>query len=1058
MCRQLLALRHSANRQGWDIEKNCGICGIELLRTQSLEWYYSNVKSRFKRFGSSKVLKMLYRKHRTERGAFSDIEEGSINEGIVDYAESTCGSDSTFYRQSEGHSMAETLTVALRVAEEAIEEAISKAEECRDSLEKQNEAQYLRDNKEELIEELATTIVQKIIRRRKNSEMQPDSEMEWPLSRSSGLTSPTISEHSTVNSQTSRKGSYSLWRSQSAFSLTGDEPPVQPMDSNWKSTISKATWRSQEGFPSLKNDPRLSSLPSWRSMDRLDNSNPSSVLQSPDGNWIAQQSIFQPRPSLLTKPKSQVFTALEKESAVISAYDELGSDTEDECDLNEFRRRPRKLSDETYYTDSQYDPEWTYAKHRPVTSPSSGQYTNTETMFSDSETSSVHSVRDSLSQIGKQQVLKRKGPDHGEALDINFNPQACGLGTVDSSEAEEPNRPCVRRSRRRRKSKPSSREHAHDRERHHMQSTAAYQIYDDSLGAGAVDEGFLPQIEADALEMKLKSKLSELTANVSDNESSSGEEREQYIRLTQVPLESSCYEEKQSIQEDTRKKYSAVSLCNITTKVLKVINATEVLIEEATGDSDSPSKLQDKGKHGEETDTVKLQEHLTKLEENVYLTAGTVYGLEGQLDDLEECARSINSITTENQLAYLEDQVASAAAQVHRAEIQVSDIELRISALKNAGLNVTPYMRLAKQKEDAPHQPQTIDTSRQLRRKLPAPPKQGDKINPALIVTGRTFNRNSTFQSPSGQRIMSERNNSAKDHTIQARQIPIYHGTYCQSQFSRVWGFLKTCLGNHYGTQITQLHLKAYSVYPNFINLAESNEEGGKNRKVTRRRKHFVRLTHLLITNLYNGEKGEALEAGKGHYGPQSPDGPGPGAFGQTGTCSPGCSHSSVTAPTAIPPSPRGQQGGWEEASQLVQGDMLPIVASGDGASFSSDMQVPWTPAAEPRQSVFQTQAMAPHPQKFPDFVEEVHSSWDHPASGASVLKQATPLSSLEGVEKLGLPGFPPVDPTIMALVKAPPVGGLARALACPNTQKRTSSGSMHKRSRKLACQTRKAC
>lgn len=33
-----------------------------------------------------------------------------------------------------GHSMAETLTVALRVAEEAIEEAIAKAEEFSDSL------------------------------------------------------------------------------------------------------------------------------------------------------------------------------------------------------------------------------------------------------------------------------------------------------------------------------------------------------------------------------------------------------------------------------------------------------------------------------------------------------------------------------------------------------------------------------------------------------------------------------------------------------------------------------------------------------------------------------------------------------------------------------------------------------------------------------------------------------------------------------------------------------------------------------------------------------------
>ncbi|RXM28177.1 Rab effector MyRIP [Acipenser ruthenus] len=628
-----------------------------------------------------------------------------IHEESVDNAESTCGSDSTFYRQSEGHSMAETLTVALRVAEEAIEEAISKAEEYRGSLEKQNEAHYLRDNKEKLIEELATTIVQKIIRRRKNSEMQPDSEMAWPLSRSSGQTSPTISEHSTVTSQTSHKGSHILWRSQSAFSLTGDKPPEQPMDSNWKSTISEAIWSRQEGYPSLKNDPKTFTLPSWRSMDRLDNSTPSSVLQSPDGNWIALQSTFQPRPSLVTKPKSQVFTALERESATISAYDDLGSDTEDEYYLNELRRRPRRLSGETYYTDSQYDPEWTYTRHRPVNSPSSGQYTDTETMFSDSETSSVHSVRDSLLQICKQQVLKRKGPDHGEALDINFNPQAYGLGTVDSSEAEEPNKDSVRRPRRRRKSKPLSREHAHDRQSYQAQSTAAYQIYDDSLGAGAVNGGFHPQREADALEMKLKSKLSELTANVSDNESSSGEEREKEdIRLTQVPLESSCYEERQIIQEDTRKKYSAVSLCNITMEVLKVINATEELIEEATGDSDSMSKLQDKGRLCEGTDTGKLQEHLAKLEENVYLTASTVYGLEGQLGDLEDCARSINSITTENQLAHLEDQVASAAAQVHRAEIQISDIEISISALKNAGLNVTPCMQLAAQKEQTPRQ------------------------------------------------------------------------------------------------------------------------------------------------------------------------------------------------------------------------------------------------------------------------------------------------------------------------------------------------------------------
>ncbi|MGH0134815.1 UNVERIFIED_CONTAM: hypothetical protein FKN15_021812 [Acipenser sinensis] len=39
-------------------------------------------------------------------------------------------------------------------------------------------------------------------------------------------------------------------------------------------------------------------------------------------------------------------------------------------------------------------------------------------------------------------------------------------------------------------------------------------------------------------------------------------------------------------------------------------------------------------------------------------------------------------------------------------------------------------------------------------------------------------------------------------------------------------------------------------------------------------------------------------------------------------------------------PSPRGVHGGWEKASQLVQEDTPSIVASGEGASFSSDMQV----------------------------------------------------------------------------------------------------------------------
>ncbi|MGH0140575.1 UNVERIFIED_CONTAM: hypothetical protein FKN15_033781 [Acipenser sinensis] len=80
-------------------------------------------------------------------------------------------------------------------------------------------------------------------------------------------------------------------------------------------------------------------------------------------------------------------------------------------------------------------------------------------------------------------------------------------------------------------------------------------------------------------------------------------------------------------------------------------------------------------------------------------------------------------------------------------------------------------------------------------------------------------------------------------------------------------------------------------------------------------------------------------------------------------------------------------------------------------------------PDTEPRWSIFWTQAMALCPQNlsaFPDFMEEVRSFWDQLASGPSVLKQAAPLASLEGAEKLGLAVFPPVDSTIAALVKAP--------------------------------------
>lgn len=46
---------------------------FRLLKIQSLEWFYNNVRRRFKRFGSAKVLKNLYRRHAAERGVLAEL-------------------------------------------------------------------------------------------------------------------------------------------------------------------------------------------------------------------------------------------------------------------------------------------------------------------------------------------------------------------------------------------------------------------------------------------------------------------------------------------------------------------------------------------------------------------------------------------------------------------------------------------------------------------------------------------------------------------------------------------------------------------------------------------------------------------------------------------------------------------------------------------------------------------------------------------------------------------------------------------------------------------------
>ncbi|XP_052580410.1 rab effector MyRIP isoform X2 [Peromyscus californicus insignis] len=741
----------------------CCVCQqARLLRTQSLEWFYSNVKSRFKRFGSAKVLKNLYRKHRLESGACFDILGGGLFEPNLENEGSISGSDSAFYRQLEGHSMMDTLAVALRVAEEAIEEAVSKAESHGDSLDKQNEASYLRDHKEELTEELATTILERIIRKQK-SKAEPQAEEEgpeWPRPRSGGV---QAEDEGTTAPPGRHRAHATLWRSQSAFSFTTEDA--------LKTCSAEAApkWPRDRG-QRLREE---SALPSWKSLDGLDGTNLAPVLQSPDGNWMAlKDDGIRPPNRLLAKPKSGTFQALEVASSVTSAYDEIGSDSEEDFDYSEVLSKLRPLS-QSRPKQSQPQPAQPQCSGQGLlaTSPS-----NPEAMGSDSETSSTSSSREA-GRRARLSWLQRKAPKNPTAekirlqgeLDVNFNPQTASGETSDSSDPEEALHTAERRARRWRRARvdPEEPNRGLSSPGAHPQGLYTPQVSDNMSETDISIEAQNSRTSTDSTEEKLRNRLYELAMKMSEKETSSGEDQESEPKTEpKNPKESlSCEENSQGVQEELKKKCSAVSLCNISTEVLKVINATEELIAESAGPWEIPPVPTDRdmGMFPLGTDQVRLDKQLTSLEENVYLAAGTVYGLEGQLSELEDAARSIHSSTGETELADLEDQVAAAAAQVHHAELQISDIESRISALTIAGLNIAPCVRLTRRRDQKQRsQVQTIDTSRQQRRKLPAPPVKAEKMEAPAVAAVRTFNRNFLLQGFSTSRP-SESEGGTKD-------------------------------------------------------------------------------------------------------------------------------------------------------------------------------------------------------------------------------------------------------------------------------------------------------
>ncbi|GAA6108444.1 rab effector MyRIP isoform X3 [Tachysurus ichikawai] len=1032
-----------------------------LLKTQSLEWFYSNVRRRFKRFGSAKVLKMLYRRHIGDQGSQAEFTEGST------YAESTDDSvyesDSTFYKHTEERSMAESISVALRVAKEAIDEAITKAEKQPGNQEKLKEACYLRDNRGELIEELTTMILQTIIcKSRDLSEMHTECNLETPPDQNSN--------------------------SQSASSLLTDEILAHH---------NKTEQSSMHCKPGLKKD-EVPAVASWnQNMDWMENS----LLQSPDGNWFALQSTQLPTLSLPTKRENLMFSALEKESGVISAYDGMAFDTESDSDgawgaargeiqrklctnylLNDRhangpepaikistkytsdqpqsdsdqnnpvpqihspslpllkrkvsledrympcqchsamgvttnlyggessedglednrvkrtrRRRRHKReategnslgvcsgerlslsepdygrmllnyllkcqskrqsvsefpSDETVNADTPDsvtpdilksgamtpdaftpDAEDPTAEHHVLNSTSDQQLTsklrelanhakgtqlsltwngldgveepvdrereqkverdkekredlsdmevnvgqknsevkeekdqnvgtklthvednerenktlkNSETqstnmidnlhneetvekqsaleierttrmsleepkehrqreLYSTYNTDSVRQIKtnedeaNDLSErthvdqngeqgqkdrsecrqgddtesepVKNQDSIKSKEHIELEAKCLLETPvESCGKGEKDESQE------CRKQKKDTEYEAESQKDNTGGEYRINKEKERVRYIKD-NLDLGEEGKSKYKQMTENVvtglniMEEEAEAQICNTTYSISDftddyckekevimgkqNEQTQesvmeNESRSNFVGKTEEP---SCVADAEECNEHTLKdvldcttsgqkgflspeevykdvhlekdlqfiftllqqKYSAASLRSITTEVLKVLNATEDLIQGAMGLSQSESWDRPALPP---TQSRRLDEQLSRIEENVYVAASAVFGLEAELGDLEECARSISGDTTEEELSQLEEQVASAAAQVKQSELQVTDIAARIAALKNAGLNVAPQTRFAK--------PQTIDSSRQHRRRLPAPPMQGN--------------------------------------------------------------------------------------------------------------------------------------------------------------------------------------------------------------------------------------------------------------------------------------------------------------------------------------------
>ncbi|MGH0182395.1 UNVERIFIED_CONTAM: hypothetical protein FKN15_009407 [Acipenser sinensis] len=103
---------------------------------------------------------------------------------------------------------------------------------------------------------------------------------------------------------------------------------------------------------------------------------------------------------------------------------------------------------------------------------------------------------------------------------------------------------------------------------------------------------------------------------------------------------------------------------------------------------------------------------------------------------------------------------------------------------------------------------------------------------------------------------------------------------------------------------------------------------------------------------------------------------------------------------------------------------------------------IQWPATEQPRRSLFESPLSQGLQSRtlpaFPDFIKEVQSTWETPASAPATSRKAAAFN-MQGASEAGLASFPPVGAAFAALVKSPTLSGLAKDPTCPNKQCRTT-------------------